>query len=131
MRNEGKMMRMSTVLLAPCVQEMQYYHQPKNSARQQYAKYINIVMLCVSYTCSLPYTSDTSPVPAKRGKCRESGNPPEEATVRAELADGNCVSLLEIERLEALPGVLIPEVEVSIRSGRGEGAVLVERDRVH
>lgn len=56
---------------------------------------------------------------------------PEKATIRAKLADGDRVPLLEIKGLEPLSGVLIPEVEVPVRSRRGEGAVLVEGDGVH
>lgn len=56
---------------------------------------------------------------------------PEEPTVRAELADGDGVPLFEVEGLQPLPRVLVPEMEVPVRSRRSEGAVLVEGDRVH
>lgn len=56
---------------------------------------------------------------------------PEEPTVRAKLAHRYRVPLLEVESLEPLPGVLVPEVEISVRSGGREGSVLVERDGVH
>lgn len=56
---------------------------------------------------------------------------PEKVSIRAELAHRHRVSLLEVESLEALSRILVPEVEVPVRAAGCEGTVLVEGDRVH